>query len=150
MARKCERTVSANLKPSSPPNHGPAYTATHRSQMALSPKLRACTISTTSEAWNSSDLVRRECLAARPLGTVDGSTIRSLGRRVTSAEKTSAVSLSMLRGAGGWPEDDAPDLCRVFKAASPNARTWSKDQIVTQDGKYIDHSLRERPHHLQF
>lgn len=46
-----------------------------------------------------------------------------LGRRVTSAEKAAAVSSSMLRRVGGRPDDDAPDLCRVLKAVSPNART---------------------------
>ena len=65
-----------------------------------------------------------------PLGAAGDITSSSLGRRVTSAEKASAVSPSMLRRVGGWPDDDAPDLCKVFKAASPNARTLSTVRIL--------------------
>lgn len=58
-----------------------------------------------------------------PLRVVGEIISSSLGKRFTRVEKTSAVSLSMSRRVGGGPDDEAPDFCKVLRAASPNART---------------------------
>jgi hypothetical protein len=38
--------------------------------------------------------------------------------------KTSNISPSMFRWVGGGPDEEAPDLRSVSRAASPKARTW--------------------------